>query len=41
MCRHNCHKDRDTGDTFCPVMHRWVESCPLQDGDRKEDRDDD
>ncbi len=34
MCRHDCYKDSETGDTFCPAMHRWVESCPLQDGDR-------
>lgn len=41
MCRHDCYKDGETGDMFCPVMHRWVEECPLQDGDSKEDRDDD
>ena len=41
MCRHDCCKDSETGDTFCPAMHRWVESCPLQDGDKTEDKNDD
>ena len=43
-CRHDCHKDRDTGELFCPWFHRWVEICPFEareDEDREEEGEDD
>lgn len=38
LCWH-CHRDPDTLEKWCMVLHKWVEKCPKEDNDYEEGED--